>query len=101
MLVIDILSFSLDFRSHDTEHAIISMPVQASQSSLSADGLIQAIDRIASGETTVREETKSIQAAICLEQNTIGTGEMYKQETMDNRECLLRATALLTFCAGE
>ena len=47
------------------------------------------------------EETKSIQMAMCLEQNTNGTGDMHEQESMKNRECLLRVNALLASGASE
>lgn len=59
------------------------------------------MNRLATGETTLMEETKSIQMAMCLEQNTNGTGDMHEQESMKNRECLLRVNALLASGASE
>ena len=77
------------------------MFVQASQVVLSPDVLAQAIDRIATGETTTKEEKRSIQMALYHEQSANGTGDKSEQEDIENRNCLLRVDALLTSVGSE
>lgn len=65
------------------------------------DKLVGAINRTATGETTVLEETQSIKKAIVEEQKNSAAGTMDTEEAIKNRESLLRVSALLSFGKSE